>query len=141
MQKYFLEHSFIRPFQGQNACWHRLKIDGLSLQSCATTLSSCQVPDNGLTVVKRNLSANPSSCQKVLPMFRCNKDTAIISIFEESGFYYTLGPAYNEHFDAKEFTHCKRVLVVTKLAVTGILLIVQSSYQCFILSYLMSTNH
>ena len=53
----------------------------------------------------------------------------------------TLGPAYNEHFDAKEFTHCKWVLVVTELALTRILLVVQSSYQCIILSYLMSTNH
>ena len=53
----------------------------------------------------------------------------------------TLGPAYNEHFDAKEFTRCKRVLIVTELALTRILLVVQSSYQCLILAYLMSTNH
>ena len=53
----------------------------------------------------------------------------------------TLGPTYNEHFDEKEFTRCKRVLIVTELTLTGILLVVQSSYQCLILAYLMSTNH
>ena len=41
----------------------------------------------------------------------------------------TLGPAYNEHFDAKESAHYKRVLVVTELVLTGFLLVVQYSYQ------------
>ena len=53
----------------------------------------------------------------------------------------TLGPAYNEHFDAKKFTRCKRVLVVTELVVARILLVVQCSYQLPILSNLMSINH
>ena len=48
---------------------------------------------------------------------------------------HALGPAYNEHFDAKKIARCKRVLVVTKLVVAGVLLVVHCSYQDAILSY------
>ena len=55
----------------------------------------------------------------------------------------TLGPPYNEHFDAKKIALCtsKWVLVVPKLVVTGVLLVVQYSYQDVILSNLMLTTH
>ena len=53
----------------------------------------------------------------------------------------TLGPAYNEQFDAKKIARCKWVLVVAKLVITGVLLVVQYSYQNVILSNLMLTTH
>ena len=53
----------------------------------------------------------------------------------------TLGPAYNEHFDAKKIARCKWVLVVAELVITGVLLVVQYSYQDVILSNLMLTTH
>ena len=53
----------------------------------------------------------------------------------------TLGPAYNEQLDAKKSTRYKRVLVITELAVAGLLLVVHCSYQGNILSDLMSINH
>ena len=53
----------------------------------------------------------------------------------------TLGLAYNKHFDAKKIAHCKWVLVVAELVITGVLLVVQYSYQDVILSNLMLTTH
>ena len=53
----------------------------------------------------------------------------------------TLGPAYNEHFDAKKIARCKWVLIVAELVITGVLLIVQYSYQDVILSNLMLITH
>ena len=55
--------------------------------------------------------------------------------------WITLGPTYNEHFDAKKITCCKWVLIVAELVITGVLLIVQYSYQDVILSNLMLTTH
>ena len=54
---------------------------------------------------------------------------------------HTLGPAYNEHFDAKKIARCKWVLIVAELIITGVLLVVQYSYQDVILSNLMLTTH
>ena len=64
-----------------------------------------------------------------------------LALMQEDFLVFTLGPAYNEHFDAKKFTRCKWVLIVTELVVAGILLVVQCSYQLPILSNLMSINH
>ena len=75
-------------------------------------------------------------CQSVL----FTTDTAIVftmSIARSSSTNVrdgTLGPAHNEHFDAKKIAHCKQVLIVTELVVAGILLIVHCSSQSAILS-------
>ena len=50
----------------------------------------------------------------------------------------TLGPPYNEYFDAKKIALCT---VLPELVITGVLLVVQYSYQDVILSNLMLTTH